>query len=84
MVADRGPGIQRDEQRRIFDRFYRAPSVRGKNARGSGIGLSLVKHITEAHGGHVTVDSEPGHGATFTVSIPERRQQQERAAMDGS
>jgi two-component system, OmpR family, phosphate regulon sensor histidine kinase PhoR len=69
-VADRGPGIPRDEQRRIFDRFYRARAVRGKNARGSGIGLSLVKHIAEAHGGRVTVESEPGKGAAFSVSIP--------------
>jgi two-component system, OmpR family, phosphate regulon sensor histidine kinase PhoR len=69
-VRDHGPGIDRDEQKRIFDRFYRARSSRGKNARGSGIGLALVKHIAEAHGGRVTVDSRPGQGATFTVIIP--------------
>jgi len=61
-VTDNGPGIQRDEQRRIFERFYRTRAARGKHARGSGIGLSLVKHIAEAHGGRVTVDSEPGRG----------------------
>lgn len=69
-VADRGPGIPHEEKRRIFDRFYRGPSVREKNQRGSGIGLSLVKHIAEAHGGRVIVESEPGFGATFTVTIP--------------
>ena len=69
-VRDFGPGIALAEQRRIFDRFYRSPSVRTKNARGSGIGLALVKHIAEAHGGRVTVESEPGRGATFTVTIP--------------
>lgn len=69
-VGDRGPGIALDEQRRIFDRFYRSPSARSQNARGSGIGLALVKHIAEAHGGKVAVDSEPGKGATFTVTIP--------------
>ncbi|MSP58836.1 MAG: HAMP domain-containing histidine kinase [Myxococcales bacterium] len=72
-VRDHGPGIDRDEQKKIFDRFYRSRSARGKkNARGSGIGLSLVKHIAEAHGGRVTVDSAPGEGATFAVSIPLR------------
>ncbi len=72
IVADQGPGIEQDEQKHIFDRFYRARSSRGKNVRGSGIGLSLVKHIAEAHGGRVTVDSRPGAGATFTVQIPVR------------
>jgi two-component system phosphate regulon sensor histidine kinase PhoR len=69
-VADQGPGIEREEQRHIFERFYRARSARGKTSRGSGIGLSLVKHIAEAHGGRVTVDSAPGRGATFIVSLP--------------
>ncbi len=80
IVADQGPGIDRDEQKKIFDRFYRARSSRGKNTRGSGIGLSLVKHIAEAHGGRVTVDSTPGEGATFTVQIPVRGDPEEAAA----
>lgn len=71
-VADAGPGIPGEEQSRIFDRFYRAEAVRSKPARGSGIGLSLVKHIATAHGGRVTVKSELGKGATFEVSIPVR------------
>jgi two-component system phosphate regulon sensor histidine kinase PhoR len=70
VVGDQGPGIPRDEQRRIFERFYRTPGARGTHVRGSGIGLSLVKHIAEAHGGTVTVDSEPGHGAAFIVDLP--------------
>jgi two-component system phosphate regulon sensor histidine kinase PhoR len=76
VVGDQGPGIPADEQRRIFDRFYRTRQARGTNVRGSGIGLSLVKHIAEAHGGSVTVDSEPGKGAAFIVDIPlvERRE----------
>lgn len=69
-VIDRGPGIAWDEQRKIFERFYRARSVRKKNVRGSGIGLALVRHISEAHGGRVTVESAPSQGATFTVIIP--------------
>lgn len=70
VVGDQGPGIPRAEQKRIFDRFYRTRQARGTNVRGSGIGLSLVKHIAEAHGGTVTVDSDPGRGAAFIVDIP--------------
>jgi two-component system phosphate regulon sensor histidine kinase PhoR len=70
VVGDQGPGIAADEHKRIFDRFYRTRDARGTNVRGSGIGLSLVKHIAEAHGGAVSVDSEPGKGAAFIVDIP--------------
>ncbi len=70
VVGDQGPGIPLDEHQRIFERFYRTHGARGTAVRGSGIGLSLVKHIAEAHGGHVTVDSEPGKGAAFIVDIP--------------
>jgi two-component system, OmpR family, phosphate regulon sensor histidine kinase PhoR len=69
-VRDRGPGIPADEQPRIFERFYRARTARDRNVRGSGIGLALVKHIVEAHGGRLSVQSAPGQGATFTVSLP--------------
>jgi two-component system, OmpR family, phosphate regulon sensor histidine kinase PhoR len=69
-VRDRGPGIPADERERIFDRFYRGRDVRGRPVRGSGIGLSLVKHIAHAHGGSVELDSTPGQGSTFTVSMP--------------
>jgi two-component system, OmpR family, phosphate regulon sensor histidine kinase PhoR len=73
-VRDYGPGIDRDEQARIFERFYRARSARDRNVRGSGIGLALVKYIAEAHGGRVAVDSPvPGDtrpGALFRVFLP--------------
>jgi two-component system phosphate regulon sensor histidine kinase PhoR len=69
-VRDRGPGISADDQQRIFERFYRATNARVRNVRGSGIGLSLVKHIAEAHGGRVEVTSTPGQGSTFTVFVP--------------
>jgi two-component system phosphate regulon sensor histidine kinase PhoR len=76
VVADQGPGIPYDEQKKIFARFYRTRDARGTNVRGSGIGLSLVKHIAEAHGGSVTVESELGRGAAFIVELPlvERRE----------
>jgi anti-sigma regulatory factor (Ser/Thr protein kinase) len=69
-VRDWGPGIPVDEQPRIFERFYRAQAARDRNVRGSGIGLALVKHIVEAHGGRLSVTSVPGQGATFTVVLP--------------
>jgi two-component system phosphate regulon sensor histidine kinase PhoR len=70
VVGDQGPGIPWQEQRKIFERFYRAPQARVTNVRGSGIGLSLVKHIAEAHHGRVTVESEAGQGAAFIVDLP--------------
>jgi len=74
-VRDHGPGVPRAEQQRIFERFYRTQNTRERNVRGSGIGLSLVRHIAEAHGGRVVVTS-PVHqdqaapGALFEVFLP--------------
>jgi two-component system phosphate regulon sensor histidine kinase PhoR len=70
LVRDFGPGIAPEEQAHIFERFYRAKDVRLKPIRGSGIGLALVKHIAVAHGGDITVTSEPGKGAAFRLWIP--------------
>jgi signal transduction histidine kinase len=67
-VHDTGPGIPADELPRIWDRLFRGDASRSE--RGLGLGLSLVKAITEAHGGTVDARSEPGHGSTFTVSLP--------------
>lgn len=69
-VRDFGPGIEPDETERIFERFYRAKAMRLKPIRGSGIGLALVQHIARAHGGDVSVESELGRGATFTLWLP--------------
>lgn len=68
-VTDRGPGIARDEQDRIFDKFYR---IAGSSRRtsGTGMGLAIVKGLVQANGGHVIVESEVGHGSTFTVTLP--------------
>jgi two-component system phosphate regulon sensor histidine kinase PhoR len=71
-VQDRGIGIAPDEQRKVFERFYRARTVRNANIRGSGIGLALVTHITEAHGGRIAIESTPGQGSTFAVTLPLR------------
>lgn len=69
-VSDEGPGLTPDEQRRVFERFYRGERARQGPQRGSGIGLSLVKHIAQAHGGRAQVRSELGKGATFEVLLP--------------
>ena len=69
-VSDRGIGIERNEQTRIFEKFYRTCDPLVHNTKGSGLGLSLVRHITHAHGGQVEVESTPGRGSKFTMSLP--------------
>ncbi len=71
-VADRGIGIPKAEQKRIFEKFYRVESSLVHTTKGSGLGLALVQHITEAHGGRVELVSVPGEGSTFTLSLPVR------------
>lgn len=66
-VADTGPGVDPEDLPRIFERFYRG---RNNGAPGSGLGLSIVHSIVQAHHGRVTVDNRPGEGCTFTVEIP--------------
>ncbi len=69
-VRDHGVGIEADELEHLFDRFYRGAGQRAGGVGGAGIGLALVREITDAHGGQVHVQSEPGHGATFTMRLP--------------
>lgn len=69
-VRDDGPGIPKEEQSRIFDRFYRPGDELRRETQGTGIGLSLVKSIVDAHRGSVAVESEPGKGSTFTLTFP--------------
>ncbi len=69
-VADRGPGIARADLSRIFEPFQRGSDPAAVAVPGSGLGLSVVKHVVEAHGGRVTVETSSGHGATFTVHLP--------------
>src|SRR5687767_13191547 len=69
-VADRGIGIARRDQSKIFEKFYRAGDPLVHNTKGSGLGLSLVRHISQAHGGDISVESTPGKGSKFILSIP--------------
>ena len=69
-VADHGPGIPEQEQSEIFKPFTRGATAQSRQVRGSGLGLSLVREIVEAHGGTIAVASRPGFGATFTVRLP--------------
>jgi two-component system, OmpR family, phosphate regulon sensor histidine kinase PhoR len=70
VVADNGPGIPGADQKRIFDKFYRGKDPLERTIEGSGLGLSMVKHVVQAHGGKVSVKSELGKGAAFTVLLP--------------
>ena len=69
-VIDHGIGIPRQEQNKIFEKFYRVGDPLVHNTKGSGLGLSLVRHIVQAHGGQVSVDSIPGQGSKFTIALP--------------
>ena len=71
-VADNGIGIEKADQRYVFDKFYRSESAKDKAIPGIGLGLSYVKLLVEAHGGSIGLDSTEGEGTTFTILIPQR------------
>jgi two-component system sensor histidine kinase BarA len=70
-VQDSGIGIAKNEQQKIFDPFYQVDGSSTREYGGTGLGLSIVKRLIEAHGGKISVESEPGQGATFRMTIPE-------------
>ena len=70
MITDHGPGIPESEVEDIFKPFFRGDHARTRQVRGSGLGLSLVKSIVDAHAGRISVASEIGKGSTFTVTLP--------------
>jgi heavy metal sensor kinase len=69
-VSDTGIGIAKEDQERIFDRFFRVDKARARDQGGSGLGLSICKWIVEAHQGRISVESDPGKGSTFTIELP--------------
>lgn len=69
-IRDHGFGLPESEQQQIFEKFYRAPQPDGQSVPGTGLGLTLVKHVAEEHGGGVEVRSKPGEGSTFSLVLP--------------
>ena len=69
-VEDSGVGIPEDEQKLIFDRFYRVDKARSRETGGSGLGLSIAKNAVLMHKGSIKVNSMPGEGAVFSIRIP--------------
>jgi signal transduction histidine kinase len=72
-VADTGPGIAPEEQAQIFNRFYRTDRARARETGGSGLGLAIVQRLVEAQGGSIGLQSRPGHGAVFAITLPAER-----------
>jgi two-component system phosphate regulon sensor histidine kinase PhoR len=77
-VTDNGPGIGKQELKRVFDRFYRARDPLDRIIEGSGLGLAMVKHIVTGHGGKIEAASELGKGATFTITLPAIEEERSR------
>ncbi len=69
-VADHGTGIAPDQRGRLFELFYRVDNEVTRRVRGTGLGLAICKHIVEAHGGRIWVETEVGRGSTFVFSLP--------------
>ena len=69
-VEDQGFGIEKEHLDRLFERFYRVDTARSRKLGGTGLGLSIVKHIVQVHGGTVSVESHPGTGSTFIITLP--------------
>ena len=71
-VADAGPGMEAEQTAHVFERFFRGDPSRSRDHGGAGLGLAIVAAIVEAHGGEVAVESTPGAGTTFRVTLPDR------------
>ncbi|NUP59909.1 MAG: two-component sensor histidine kinase [Pseudarthrobacter sp.] len=75
-VTDQGEGLSPEDQERVFERFYRVDAARSRHTGGTGLGLSIVKHVASNHGGEVSLWSQPGHGSTFTLRLPEMEERE--------
>ena len=74
-VKDFGIGIEREDQQKIFERFFRGGNELTRSVKGSGIGLTIVKKIIEAHRGTVSLESTPGKGSTFIIRLPLKQEE---------
>ncbi len=72
-VRDQGFGIPAEEQKAIFRKFVRGGQAKARGVKGTGIGLAMVRHIVEGHGGEIRLESQPGQGSTFTIVLPVER-----------
>jgi len=79
-VADTGPGIKSEDQEKIFEEFQQSDTAVAKSKSGTGLGLAIAKRIVELHGGRIWVESTPGKGSTFFVSLPIKAERGELAA----
>jgi signal transduction histidine kinase len=79
-VADQGPGMTADQASRVFERFYRTDDARTRPRGGTGLGLAIAASLTAAHGGHITLDTQPGQGAAFHLQLPAADSHQEQPA----
>ena len=75
-VADQGPGLTAEQASHVFERFYRADDARARSRGGTGLGLAIAASLTTAHGGRISVDTQPGHGAAFHLQLPAATSQQ--------
>ena len=69
-VVDQGIGIAKEDQERVFERFFRVDQARSRQTGGTGLGLAMVKHVVANHGGNIKLWSRPGTGSTFTIELP--------------
>ena len=76
-------GIPPAEQRTIFEKFVRGSAAVAAQVKGTGVGLSMVRHIVRAHGGRIRVQSAPGEGSTFTIDVLQRRGDRDQSGIQG-
>ena len=70
VIADKGVGIDKEYQKKVFDKFFRVPTGDVHDVKGFGLGLAYIKKIIEMHGGTIGLQSEKGNGSTFTITLP--------------
>ena len=76
MISDNGIGIPESSHNREFERFYRVDPSRSRESGGTGLGLAIVRHVVLNHDGKISLDSKEGQGTSFTISLPQQKQDQ--------